>query len=131
MGVRSTAVPLSSSKATVLVVEDDPTLRTFYRSALAIGGFDVITADYGVEALYLIEGSTPRLVVLDLGLPRLSGRDVRRELASQIATRDLPIVVVTGETDDIDPIEFPCVLRKPVTAEALIEAVTNCLAQPN
>ena len=65
--------------------------------------------------------------MLDLGLPRLSGRDVRRELAAHIITENIPIVVVTGDTRDLDPTEFTCVLRKPVTAEALIDAVANCL----
>jgi FixJ family two-component response regulator len=51
-------------------------------------------------------------VVLDLGLPRLSGRDVRRELASHLVTDKIPIVVVTGETGEVDPYEFPCVLSK-------------------
>jgi DNA-binding response OmpR family regulator len=111
----------------VLVVEDDAALRTFYRSSLMLAGFDVITAENGVDALHRIEGDQPSLVVLDLGLPLLSGRDVRRELAAHLATKDIPVVVVTGDPDDLDPTEFPCVLRKPVTPESLIEAVENCL----
>jgi CheY-like chemotaxis protein len=115
------------SKGTVLVVEDDTALRTFYRSALMLGGFTVVAAEDGVEALQRIESNMPDLVVLDLGLPRLSGRDVRRELAAHIVTANIPIVVVTGATSDVDPAEFTCVLRKPVTADALIDAVENCL----
>ena len=115
------------TKGTILVVEDDPQLRTFYRSALMIYDYKVITAADGVEALHRIESDAPDLVVLDLGLPRLSGRDVRRELAAHIITENIPIVVVTGDTRDLDPTEFTCVLRKPVTTEALIDAVANCL----
>jgi two-component system KDP operon response regulator KdpE len=110
-------------------VEDDPLLRTFYRSALMIGGYDVITAEDGVEALHLVDSGAPDLVVLDLGLPRLSGRDVRRELAAHVITEKIPIVVVTGDTRDLDPTEFACVLRKPVTADELIETVERCLRQ--
>src|SRR5688572_16529808 len=92
-----------------------------------IAGYDVVTAADGVEALRRIEGDQPSVVVLDLGLPLLSGRDVRRELAAHLATKDIPVVVVTGDPDDLDPTEFPCVLRKPVTADSLIEVVENCL----
>lgn len=112
---------------TVLVVEDDPVLRTFYRSALTIAGFTVVAAADGVEALYHIEGYQPAAIVLDLGLPRMSGHDVGRELASHPGLRDIPVIVVTGEDGDIDPGKFACILRKPVSANALIVAVENCL----
>jgi len=93
-----------------------------------LGGYRVITAEDGIQALQRIEGDQPHVVVLDLGLPLLSGRDVRRELAAHIATKDIPIVVVTGaDTSDLDPVEFPCLLCKPVTPESLIEAVEACL----
>ena len=56
----------------------------------------MVAVEDGVDALRYVEGHTPSLVVLDLGLPRLGGEDVRRELASRPGIRDIPIVVVTG-----------------------------------
>jgi DNA-binding response OmpR family regulator len=109
----------------VLVVEDDPGLSSFYRSALQIAGFAVATAEDGVAALRHIDGAVPRAVVLDLGLPRLSGFDVGREVAAHLPF--VPIVVVTGSTEAIDAAHFTCVLRKPITATTLIEAVESCL----
>jgi CheY-like chemotaxis protein len=50
-------------------------------------------------------------------------------MAAHAATNDIPIVVVTGDTRPIDTSAFACVLRKPVTAHALIEAVRNCLRE--
>ena len=109
----------------VLIVEDDPTLCTFYRSALQIAGYAVITAEDGVSALRQIDGSAPEALVLDLGLPRLSGRDVGREVAERLP--HLPIGVVTGSSEEINPADFACVLRKPISAVALIDAVEKCL----
>jgi DNA-binding response OmpR family regulator len=109
----------------VLVVEDDPTLSSFYRSALQIAGYGVATADDGVSALRQIDDVVPAALVLDLGLPRLSGFDVGREMAAHLPL--VPIVVVTGSADVLNHAEFACVLRKPITATALIEAVENCL----
>jgi CheY-like chemotaxis protein len=121
---------LPARPATVLVVEDDRTLRTFYQSALMIAGFHVLTAEDGVEALRKVEGYGPAALVLDLGLPRMSGRDVQRELLAHDHLRNIPIVVVTGsDSADIDDHQFTCVLRKPVSAEALIMAVTRCLTE--
>ena len=90
-----------------------------------LGGYRVLTASDGIEALRHIDGYQPSAVVLDLGLPLLSGRDVGRELHENL--QGIPVVVVTGSDAPIDEQDFPCVLRKPVTANALIEAVDNCL----
>jgi len=51
--------------------------------------------------------------VLDIALPRVSGRDVERELRSNSETRDIPIVIVSGQdVSDLNPDDFACVLRK-------------------
>jgi CheY-like chemotaxis protein len=111
----------------VLVVEDDRELRTLYRTALRGAGYAVFAVDDGIDALKYVEQTLPSAVVLDLGLPRLDGRDVQQELAAQEQTRDIPIVVVTGQTGNVDEADFACVLRKPVDPEQLVSAVQNCL----
>jgi DNA-binding response OmpR family regulator len=113
---------------TILIVEDDPALLSFYKSALMIEGFTIVTAADGVEALHRIDHGPPDLIVLDLGLPRLSGLDLRREIAAHAHTRHIPILVATGQTD-VDPGEFDCVLQKPVDAATLVAAVEECLRQ--
>lgn len=123
-------MPPARRRATILVVEDDPALRAYYRSVLTLEGFTVITAEDGVDALERIEEQKVGAVVLDLGLPRLPGEDVGRELASHPNLQSIPIIVVTGrDTGNLDPTSVACVLRKPVTAEALIKAITDCLKQ--
>jgi len=80
----------------VLIVEDDHTLRSLFRSALVVAGYSITAVEDGADALRLIErGALPAVIVLDLMLPRVSGRDVAAELRSKAATRDIPIVVVT------------------------------------
>ena len=112
----------------MLVVEDERALRTFYQSALMIAGYAVVTAEDGVEALRTVEGYQPSAVVLDLGLPRMSGHDVTRELFAHDNLRDIPIIVVTGsDVSAAQAAAFACVLRKPITAESLIAAVARCL----
>ena len=112
----------------ILVVEDDPDLRMFYRQVLMINGYTVIAVEDGIDALRHIETDPPDLVILDIELPRLGGRDVQQELAAHTATRHIPIVVVSGtETKTLDPAAFFCILRKPVTADGLVAAVDDCL----
>jgi DNA-binding response OmpR family regulator len=120
-------MPLSPRKMAVLVVEDDPELRAMYRAALQIDGFAVVSVEDGVDALRHVEDSRPDVVVLDLGLPRLGGRDVYREITGRADTRDIPIVIVTGgDTPDLNPGDFACILRKPVDGGALVSAVRRC-----
>jgi len=121
-------VPPARRKATVLIVEDDAALRVFYKSVLTLEGYAVVTAEDGLDALQRIEEQRVGAVILDLGLPRLRGEDVGREIAAHDAMRDIPVIVVTGsDTANLNPDDFACVLTKPITAEALVRAVRNCL----
>jgi DNA-binding response OmpR family regulator len=115
-------------KRFVLIVEDDAQLCDLYRSVLVEAGFTVVAVGDGTDALRVLETRIPAAVVLDLALPRVSGRDVAEELKASARTRHVPIVVVTGgDGTDIDDLDAECVLRKPVSPERLIEAVALCL----
>ena len=126
--IEAVVTATSYRQETILIVEDDPALLLFYKSALMIEGFSIVTASDGVEALRRIEHRPPDLVVLDLGLPRLSGHDLRREIAAHAHTRHVRILVVTGQSE-VDSADFDCVLRKPVDAGTLLAAVEECLRQ--
>lgn len=118
----------SPRRPTVLIVEDDAQLRTLYRAALTVAGYVVIAVEDGVDALRHLDATGPDAVVLDLGLPRLHGRDVQREIASHSETRAIPIIVVTGsETDDLNASDYACILRKPIDLHTLVAAVQRCL----
>jgi DNA-binding response OmpR family regulator len=109
----------------VLVVEDDEDLRRMYRLTLALARFDVDEARDGLQALQLIDLRSPDLIVLDLLLPGVSGIVVQQELAARAHTRAIPLVIVTGSTLVVDA---PCVLRKPVSPDRLLDVVRACLA---
>jgi len=119
---------ISANALNVLIVEDDPELRALYRAMLQMEGFAVVGVEDGIDALRHIEVDPPDAVVLDLGLPRLGGRDVQREIAARMEMRGIPIVIVTGEPiDDLDPKDFACILRKPLDPQSLVTAVHDCL----
>jgi DNA-binding response OmpR family regulator len=109
-------------------VEDDPDLRAMYGTALSLAGYAVIAARDGIDALRRIDSDGPDIVVLDLELPLLGGRDVQREIASHADTRAVPIVIVTGsDTTDLTAADVACILRKPIDPEDLVIAVARCL----
>lgn len=99
-----------------------------FRHALSVAGYTVRDTSDGIHALRLIELEPPDMVILDLGLPSLSGLDVQRELASHPRTRDIPVVIVTGSAAELDGLGVDCVLRKPVSPDDVVDVVRECFA---
>jgi len=83
----------------VLVIEDDTEITDALRRSLRHEGYEVRTAGDGVEALDTAAEFIPDLVVLDLGLPRLDGIEVCRQLR---ADGDVPILILTARTETDD-----------------------------
>ena len=112
----------------ILLVEDDHDLRRMFRLALSVAGYAVSETADGVNALRFVELLKPEMIVLDLGLPLLSGLDVRREIAAHAQTRNILVVVVTGSSAVLDDLGVQCVLRKPVSPDYLVHVVGQCFA---
>jgi len=84
---------------TILVVDDEPSIAQIAGDYLRHGGFGVITAANGAEALALARAQRPDLVVLDLGLPRMDGLEVARALRRD---GDVPIIMLTARIEESD-----------------------------
>jgi CheY-like chemotaxis protein len=86
----------------VLVVDDDPSARLLVKALLEKRGFDVLQAGNGLEALQLLDREKGvALVVADLNMPRMDGLELMWEIRDRRQTRHLPVIVVTGEIDEI------------------------------
>ncbi len=86
---------------TILVVDDEPTLRETLAEALEEDGFRVVTAADGSEALLRFRAERPDLVVLDLMLPELSGIEVCRIIRRE---SPVPILMLTAKSSEIDKV---------------------------
>jgi CheY-like chemotaxis protein len=117
---------MGAPRQVVLLVEDAQDVRGLFVLALRSVGCEVWCAADGLEALRLIETKRPDVVVIDLHFPYISGRDVLAVLEAHAATRSIPVVAVTGPDQRVFSRNRLCQLRKPVTTDRLIEAVTNC-----
>jgi DNA-binding response OmpR family regulator len=85
---------------TILVVEDDPTLRETLAEALETEGFRTIQAADGREALVSFRADTPDLVLLDLMMPEMDGITFLKMLRRSPLWKDMPVIVLTGVNDD-------------------------------
>ena len=103
--IRELAPPARGARASVLVVEDAPDMRAYYRQLLEPEGLAVVEAADGQAAVDMLEAEAaepPALVLLDLTLPGLDGFGVLARLRANERTRDVPVVVVTGRTLEPD-----------------------------
>ncbi|MER5753901.1 response regulator transcription factor [Streptomyces sp. NPDC002088] len=87
---------------TVLVVEDDPSIRALLTSALQAAGYGVVTAETGQAAMFEVGSSQPDLIVLDVGLPDTDGFAVTRHLRAEGVYT--PVLFLTARTDVEDRI---------------------------
>jgi len=88
--------------ARVLVVDDEPQILRFLRASLGASGFEVIEAETGAEALKRAAADAPEIVVLDLGLPDMDGKDVIRALRDW---SEIPIIVLSARAREAEKIE--------------------------
>ena len=86
----------------ILVVDDEPDLLELVRLSLVRAGFQVHTATTGREALDAIEAEPPDLLVLDLMLPDVSGNEICRQVRSHPGLSDLPILMLTAKSEEVD-----------------------------
>jgi len=89
------------TQARILVVDDEPQIQRFLKPALAAAGYDVIEAATGAEALKAVATAAPDLVILDLGLPDMDGKDV---IASLRGWSTIPIVILSARDRESEKI---------------------------
>jgi FixJ family two-component response regulator len=130
--VAKTSEPAPGAQPIVFVVDDDASVREGLGGLIRSAGFRVKTFESAAEFLGQELGAEPSCLVLDVGLPGLSGIDLQRELAA--AERHLPIIFITGQGDipttvramKAGAVEF---LTKPFLEEELLASIEQALTR--
>ena len=117
---------------TILHVEDDALIVHVYRAPLERAGFQVEVAEDGLIAAKMLFKSRPDLLVLDLMIPKLSGRDVIKYIRSTPALQTLPIIILSSASIADQGIEAAAlgverVLYKSQCTPAILIAAINDL----
>ena len=89
------------SQPRILVVDDEPQIQRFLNPSLSAAGYEVIAAATGAEALKALATQAPDLVILDLGLPDMDGKDV---IANVRGWSDIPIVILSARDRESEKI---------------------------
>lgn len=95
-------IPSISTKAKIVVADDDLDLCELLEMKLRQSNYDVFTAMDGVQALEAVRTVRPSLVILDIMMPLMSGMEVLRHLKAESATADIPIILMTAKRQESD-----------------------------
>jgi two-component system OmpR family response regulator len=132
-GDGQTGSPPENEVPRILVVEDEPVVREIAVTILRNNGFKVDQAVDGQAALDILSHDNGySLVTLDLGLPKIDGRDLLRQLRSAVATATIPVIILTGAEDEATEVELmdqgaDDYLRKPLDPARFIARVKAVL----
>ena len=120
----------------VLVVDDEEGIRVLCRVNLEFGGYEVLEASDGEEAVAVAQSSHPDVIFLDVMMPVVDGWEALRRLKADPATADIPVVLLTARTGEEDQVRawkegvFDY-LAKPFSPQMLLEEAGRALLPPD
>ncbi len=119
----------------VLIVEDDDLTRAALQTAVEAGGYSTAVAANGREALnYLLRNGRPRLILLDLMMPVMSGWEFRHEQRHDPALASIPVVVCSAAGDlqqEVSLLGAAGCLQKPIDFPQLVATVRSFCGPPD
>ncbi|MCS7286612.1 MAG: response regulator [Anaerolineae bacterium] len=117
----------------ILCIEDEPEMIELIRIILEKKGFEVKGAVGGKEGLEKARSEKPDLILLDLMMPEMDGWEVYRQLKSDEELKDIPVIIVTARSQNIDKIlglhiaKVDDYITKPFGPSDLVESIKRVL----
>ncbi len=126
----------SSLDATILYVEDHPDNRTLVRRTLMAEGYIVLEAGNAKDALAIIDGITPDLILMDINMPEMDGYALTAKIKSQQKLNHVPIIALTANVmkgDKERSLEAGCdgYIQKPIDIDTFPDYINHFLSQTN
>ncbi len=118
-----------------LVADDDPLMRRLCSGVLELAGCQVITARNGREAVELATRELPQVIIMDVVMAEMNGLEALRRLKQAEVTRDIPVIIISGEQDakirkESELLNAAMFLSKPFRAARLRKVVLRLMRQP-
>ncbi|HEY9596996.1 MAG TPA: response regulator [Cyanophyceae cyanobacterium] len=119
-------------KPLILIIEDDSTFRSILFELLELEDYNVVSAEDGSLGLQLAQALQPNLIISDIGMPKLDGYGVLKQLREDLTTAKIPFIFLTAQTDSIShqramQLGANDYLIKPVSYGQLVVALQNQL----
>lgn len=124
------------SQPRILVVDDEEDVLNVLRLVLAKSGYDVLTADSGMEGLMLAQSERPAAILLDIMMREMDGWEVLKLLKLDDQTRDIPVIILSARVEPKDKIRglqegAIDYVTKPFAVREILEKVAAILGQPS
>lgn len=121
-----------STGAKILVVDDEPYMIRLLQHHIERGGYQLVKATNGREALDRIRDEQPQLVIMDVMMPEINGLEVLAELRQHPATRTLPVIIMTANAqrftrEEAEAAGVSAFLTKPFSPTQLMTEVKRQL----
>lgn len=117
---------------TILIVDDDPDIADIFQTFLVTEGHTAVTAEGGIQALKVLQGIHPDLILLDLIMAPMDGWVTLRSIKDNPETRNIPVIIITGKPQmDKEREKYAALyheyLTKPLKKNDLCGAVNKAL----
>jgi two-component system response regulator VicR len=119
----------------VVYIEDDAEMIDLVSLIVARRGYQVIGAHGGREGLETVQATLPDLILLDLMMPDLDGWDVYQQLKGQESTSNIPVIVITAKSQEIDRVlglhiaKVDDYISKPFRPQELLDSMDRVITQ--
>lgn len=118
----------ADSKKTILVVDDQPEMRTMLSLTLSRNDWQVIEADNGEEAVQLATSRLPQVILMDYNMPIMNGIDACKAIKSNTDTQQIPVLIYTGMSAlDIEEAAFQAGAKRFMTKPFLPNDLRNAI----
>ncbi|MFP2927048.1 response regulator [Pyxidicoccus sp. 3LG] len=112
----------------LLIVDDELAIVEALQDILSVEGYDIVTAFNGAEGLQRMAASRPDLVLLDLMMPVMDGREMLRRMREDASLHDIPVVVMSaGRISDEERRSSARFLAKPFELDVLLDTISELL----
>jgi putative two-component system response regulator len=111
----------------ILVVDDDEKILRLIEALLIPHGYKVILAHNGQEALTAMANVIPDLVLMDIFMPKMDGYSALGEIKKDVATRGVPVVMVSAVGQELNKKRAAGYITKPFKSAELLEVITHLL----
>jgi chemosensory pili system protein ChpA (sensor histidine kinase/response regulator) len=122
------------SKSTILVVDDSVTVRKVTSRFLERQGFNVAVAKDGIDAIEILQDTTPDMILLDIEMPRMDGFEVATQVRHNKRLKHIPIIMITSRTGEKHreralEIGVNDYMGKPFQEQELLSKIQNILGK--
>jgi CheY-like chemotaxis protein len=123
----------TTAQAKILIVDDDPQILELFSALLQKAGYKVEKAEHALAAVAAVVRSAPDLILADIRMPIVDGKELAHELKSHNDSRDIPVIAVTGydapgSREAALEAGYDGYLTKPIDAKKFAEQVGEFLA---